>query len=105
MPLIKKYEVRQWSGRSFEAPDEAFRILIVLYGEKSEVIGWLRFWEDTSIMWGDDETNHEYNFPFHCYHPVIDILRNEKPVYISYHGPLTCCMISTKKEPVGEEES
>jgi hypothetical protein len=33
MALIKKYEVRLWSGRYFEAPDEAFRIMIVLYGK------------------------------------------------------------------------
>ena len=35
---------------------------------------------------------------------VIDMLRNEKPVYVHWREPNTA-YISTSREPIGEEES
>jgi len=37
------------------------------------------------------------------YHEVMDLLRNEKPLYIYYYSPTNAALMSGK-EPVGEEE-
>ena len=115
MDLIKKYEVRIWSGRDFEAPDQAFRIMIVLYGEGDEIIAYLRFWEGSIFRdnftgegpaGGVEGSPYEFNYPYHCYMPIVDLLRNEKPMYLSYlMGDLPSGMLSTAKEQVGEGES
>jgi hypothetical protein len=42
--------------------------------------------------------------PFRTFASVVDVLRNEKPLTLSWGPSSKICMISTSKEPVGEEE-
>jgi hypothetical protein len=43
-------------------------------------------------------------YPLSDWDVILDLLRNEKPVYFHGYEP-TMCLISTSSEPVGEEES
>ncbi|MEB8329778.1 hypothetical protein OO009_10450 [Flavobacteriaceae bacterium KMM 6897] len=42
------------------------------------------------------------NYPMSMYPNVIDLLRNEKPIYFSYSESLKMGYLRTGKEPIGE---
>jgi hypothetical protein len=42
--------------------------------------------------------------PFEWFDKVIDLLRNEKPVYFTWDASAKMARITTDEEPVGEEE-
>jgi hypothetical protein len=44
-------------------------------------------------------------FHLHMYDSIIDILRNEKPIYFSYSEKSKLGYIRTGKEPIGEGEN
>ncbi len=44
------------------------------------------------------------HYPISMYSDIIDILRNEKPIYFTYSDPTTLGFIRTGKEPIGEGE-
>jgi hypothetical protein len=44
-------------------------------------------------------------YPLSMYPNIIDILRNEKPIYFSYSQNLNMGFIRTGKEPIGEGDS
>jgi hypothetical protein len=100
---IKSYRIFLDSGsqknRSFTT--------INVYDESDEVIGVLQFFDDG--IWRDQPEHLtcvylQYStskFPY-----IVDILRNEKPIYVGYwenkHGRYG--RICTGKEPIGEGE-
>ena len=43
-------------------------------------------------------------YPISMYHNILDMLRNEKPIYFRYTEDLNIGFIRTGKEPVGEGE-
>ena len=44
-------------------------------------------------------------YPISMYANILDILRNEKPIYFSYSGKSNTGYVRTGKEPVGEGEN
>jgi hypothetical protein len=44
------------------------------------------------------------NYPLSSFHDIIDILRNEKPLFLTIFSDLNKCELSTTHEPVGEGE-
>lgn len=81
---------------------------INLYNSDDEVIGVLQFFDDDILPEEPEHLTQVYlqyttsKFPY-----IVDILRNEKPLYIGYwenqHGKYG--RICTGKEPVGEGEA
>jgi hypothetical protein len=45
------------------------------------------------------------HFPMTHYAPVVDLLRNEQPLFVSLNADNGIGVISTADEPVGEEEA
>lgn len=43
-------------------------------------------------------------YPMSCWSGVLDVLRNESPVYFNYNDTSNAAQIYTGREPVGEEE-
>ena len=41
-------------------------------------------------------------YPISMYYNIIDLLRNEKPIYFSYNPDLKLGYVRTGKEPIGE---
>jgi hypothetical protein len=81
------------------------RAQIELHGADGKTVAWLRFndpgmfFEDDSLL-GDIIRMH---LPSSMFQSVLDILRNEKPVYI--YWAQNRGFLSTSSEPVGEGES
>ena len=45
-----------------------------------------------------------FEYPVEMMQTVIDMVRNEKPIYVIYNEDLTIVQFGTSEEPVGEEE-
>jgi hypothetical protein len=100
---IKSYRIFLDSGsqkhRSFTT--------INLYDNSDEVIGVLQFFEDEGdIIEPNDFDRFYIEYPISKFPYVVDILRNEKPLFVGYwenkfgkYG-----RICTGREPVGEAE-
>ena len=55
-----------------------------------------------NVQWANGVLNiyfHEAEFV-----PLLDTIRNERPVYVRYHTNLNWGSVGTDREPVGEEE-
>ncbi|MBN1945963.1 MAG: hypothetical protein JW797_09825 [Bradymonadales bacterium] len=84
---------------------------IILFNGDTEQISHLRARLDFSFM---EETNrynyHEHGdtiqvpMHFRLFQSVVDILRNERPVYFNWMATTQTCLLSTREEPVGEGE-
>lgn len=72
-------------------------------------LGQLIFWANGATLPADTQVSGKYNLNYHRedYQNCIDLLRNEKPVYIFYNGsgPSNENGIRTTEEAVGEGES
>ncbi len=59
---------------------------------------------------GDRVSIDSYNsvaatFEADCFAPAVDLLRNEKPVWLHYDVNRNICFLASTKEPVGQEET
>lgn len=105
---IKKYEVVHLSN--VKGLDHTTRVAIYLYDASDDLFGILRFKMDPADVDRDRFTSGGSSGRLHCFYPpesyaeVMDLLRNEKPLYLSQDDE-GYCHISSRKEPVGEEES
>jgi len=70
-------------------------------------IGQLIFRPDGSTLPPDSGTGTNVNLYYHLQdlQNILDLLRNEKPMYLLYNGSGNENGIKTTREPVGEEES
>src|SRR3972149_2406672 len=103
---IKKYDVAYYAGGKNTAGYED-RAIIGLRRDDGSLIGGAYFHRDPATMPdGDELTTAGYvwcHYRWEDFPQVIDLLRNEKPVYVQYvaggwnHGRIT-----TSIEPVGE---
>ena len=98
---IKKYHVRFYGG-----PEgyQSNRAQIGLYGPDEKTGAFVRF-SDPDMTFEDDSESDDIirmHLPSAMFQSVLDVLRNEKPVFIhSYRGETS---LSTSGEPVGEGE-
>ena len=53
----------------------------------------------------DSQNRIHATFEADCFAPAVDLLRNEKPVWLHYDAARNVCFLATTKEPVGEEET
>jgi hypothetical protein len=99
---IDEYRVLIYGGKS--SPSPKHRATILLFNQASDTIGSIKFYDPGTSL-PDDFEKHKTIRMFltsDMFLNVIDILRNEKPVYL--HGLPGEYYLSTEKEPVGEEE-
>jgi len=100
---IDKYSCMMFSSRSGDADIKA---VIMLTGD-GQFLGYLNFMADGATL---PEPDKKYNLYYYYYHmselpSVVDLLRNENPVYIFYmESSKENCRISTTMEMVGEGE-
>jgi len=87
-----------------------FKVYMQLFGEKHEYLGSVLFQTTTTSPKAKMAAHGGIVARFHADHfPwVIDMLRNEKPVYLDYTGDIPgegFADFGTTPEPVGEEET
>ena len=100
---IEKYSYMCFSSRS---GDEDIKAVIML-SEGNDFIGYLHFMSNGCVL---PKAEKKYGLYYYYYHhdelaPLVDMLRNEQPVYLIYvEDDKHNCRISTVMEPVGEGE-
>ena len=98
---IERYHILVYGG-----PEgyQDTRAEIALYDKNNNVVGFIRF-IDSGMKFEKDYISMDIirmHLPSNMFINVIDILRNEKPIYI--HFTANRGFLTTSKEPVGEEE-
>jgi hypothetical protein len=83
------------------------RVIIKCYHDDDFVVQ-ANFYPDNKSL---PENYHDVNsklvylrYPLSMYSSIIDILRNEKPIYFSFSDKTKLGYIRTGKEPIGEGE-
>ena len=80
------------------------RAQIALYGSDGKTVAYLRFNDPDMAFENDYESGGQIrmHLPSSMFENVLDVLRNEKPVYIYFAQGRA--FLSTSKEPIGEGE-
>jgi len=81
--------------------------LLSLFDQKRQLLGIIAFIPDSEALQKPvDSPNGHVTMHMHQsrFASVIDMLRNEKPVYFSWWREAESFALSTSKEPVGEQE-
>jgi len=97
---IGKYSVTIWSFNNQIAG------YIGLYTANYKRIAQITFYNDGHDVPKNSTSGDivNLNFPFSKYQVVLDVLRNEDPVWLNYNDINALGTISSSKEPVGEGE-
>jgi len=110
MPIIeiKKYDVAYYAGGKNVA-NYPYRAIIGLRDDDNALVGAAYFHHSVETMPSTDSRKASGYISCHYlaedYPRVIDILRNEKPVYVEFEvRPGNIANIRTNAEPVGEGE-
>jgi len=95
---------------SFSDPNKFFAT-ITLFNDAGNCIAFLRFYspEDTPAAneYRADLGHPLISYPASAFQPMVDVLRNEKPMYFTWYDyrPVRCFGgVGTSREPVGEHE-
>lgn len=98
---VKNYHVLFYGS---PAGYQTNRAQITLYGPDGKTAAFIRF-NDPGMFFENDSQSEDIiymHLPSAMFHNVLDVLRNEKPVYIYFaQGG---AFLATSKEPVGEGE-
>ena len=108
--------VNERGPKVFSSKIDAYEILYsenpigptILLKAGGRLIGRIRFRPNDTALAADDERDGVVNMNFHLfsYPNIVDLLRNEKPLYLHAMFVLGgACTIATAEEPVGEEET
>lgn len=104
---IDGYALRLWSSRPTTnlSPNTAVAGIYLYEGDKYR--GYVYFFPDGTPL--NPPIHHSadgrifLHFNLSQFHPTMELLRNEDPIYIYYMSP-THAALRSGKEPVGEEE-
>ena len=98
-------EVTKYHVLMYGSPDgyQTNRAQIALYGTDGKTIAYIRF-NDPGMNFENDADGAQIkmHLPSTMFDGVLNVLQNEKPVYIYFAAGRA--FLSTSKEPVGEEE-
>ena len=105
---IKKYDVAYYAGGRNTA-NYPYRAIIGLRNDSDALIGAAYFHHSTTTMPGADTFKAtgliSCHYPAEDYPQVLDLLRNEKPVYVEFEARAgNIASIRTSAESVGEGE-
>lgn len=98
---IKKYHVLVYGSPNGYQTNRA---QISLYNSSNKTVAYLRFNDPGMSFENDSESNGRIlmHLPSTMFDSVLDVLRNEKPVYIYFAAGRG--FLSTSREPIGEGE-
>jgi hypothetical protein len=101
------YSIGEYSVLFYGSPSgyQTNRAQIQLKDTAGKVRAWIRFNDPGQFFENDYESGGivRMHLPSTMFHSVIDVLRNEKPVYIYFVSGRA--FLGTSSEPIGEEES
>ena len=104
---VNTYTLDIYSGGSNEK-EYAYRAMIGLYESDGEVIGGLYFHRDASSLPGSDLQDPSgyvwCHFLWSDYLSIIDMLRNESPVFLRYVDSGAVASLTTSPESIGDNE-
>lgn len=105
---IKHYDVEYCAGGK-NPKGYKYRVLIGLMRSDKSLIGGAYFHRDPTTMPNTDTLNARgyvsLHYPSEDFPKVLDLLRNESPVFVRYVGGIwNMGSITTSSEPVGESE-
>lgn len=99
---IETYTVNVLSPKPYNG-----RRLINLAGSFGSVVLWF-YPEDTTLPENRKRSGQnifDVHYHLDSWSAVLDVLRNESPVYFNYSDTSNAAQIYTGREPVGEEET
>ncbi len=103
MPEIKQYAVRFHGGP--KAQGTGMRAQVHLFGVDNRLIGEIHFMDDGLLLPEDvSEPRLIMALPVSMLDNVVDLLRNEGPVFIEWQAKIDNVYLGTSQEPVGEGE-
>lgn len=106
--VIKKYDLAFYAGGT-NTNNYIYRAIITLRREDYSVIGAAYFHRTADTMPGTDEQKEDgyiwLHYPEDDYTKVLDMLRNEKPIFLRYSAGWSMGSIGSNFESVGEEEA
>lgn len=103
MAEILNYSIRINGGP--EGSVNFHRAEIFLFGTNGKVIGLIQFYDDGEELPASSSGEFiEMALPVSRLHDMVDLLRNEKPVYLQWQSAINCGYVSTGMEPTGEGE-
>ncbi|MFD0861818.1 hypothetical protein ACFQ1M_06335 [Sungkyunkwania multivorans] len=104
---IKKYDIAYYGGGN-NSKNYAYRAIIGLRRDNNSLIGAAYFHRDAATLPNTDSISTSGYISVHYgesdFERIVDMLRNEDPVYIRYVNGWDMASINTSLEPVGEEE-
>ena len=103
MPEIKNYAVRFHGGP--KGSGDGIRAQIHLFNEKNKMVGALDFYESgIALPMDSQQPIIRMSLPANQIYAVVDLLRNEKPLFLEWQEGLKNAYLGTSQEPVGEGE-
>lgn len=104
---IKKYDVYYYAGGS-NASGYAYRAIIGLRKDDLSIVGTAYFHRSTTTLPSSDSQNASGQIFCHYmaddFPRILDMLRNEKPVYMEFITGSNLGRIQTSMEGIGEGE-
>lgn len=103
MPAIHTYAIRFHGGP--KGAGDGIRGHVHLFDTHNKMVGRIDFYDPSLTLPADkkDEMIH-MSMPADQIHAVVDVLRNEKPIYLQWQETLKNAYLGTGQEPVGEGE-
>ncbi len=104
MKEIKQYAVRFYGGP--EGYQKGIRAQIYLFDQTNVLIGTIQFVDDGRSLPEDYQSGSRITMAMYMKDlpAMVDILRNESPVFIGWQSTIQNAVISTMQEPIGEGE-
>lgn len=103
MAEITHYSIRMYGGP--DGSEAGIRAQIYLFGKGNTLDGLLQFWaEGFELPPSKKELFITLNFNDSTLGAVIDMLRNESPIFLIWQEALQNGWIGTHQEPTGEGE-
>jgi hypothetical protein len=102
--MVRKYKINKYKYEFRASGGENVGVLYLM--ENKEPVCMAVFTHDSELpppregLNGVIYTAH----PFEWFNNIIDLLRNEKPIYFTWDASAQMARITTDEEPVGEEE-
>ncbi|MEM7657444.1 MAG: hypothetical protein AAF399_15025 [Bacteroidota bacterium] len=104
MPEIKHYAIRFHGGP--QGSGSGIRTQIHLFDDKNRMVGAVDFYEQGHSLPIDSKQDQliRLSLPSDQAFAIIDMLRNEKPIFLEWQERLQNGYLGTSQEPVGEGE-
>jgi len=99
---IENYTLQQLCR---SASTNGTRGVIRFHDDSGDLVIYAQFWKGATLPPIRVHNGIYYlYFAWDEYLPMVDMLRNEKPIYATVADSLTWGFITTREEPVGEDE-